>query len=63
MKKGEKVIINNFYDEKEQRGKKGIILRIIHDKDCIYAQSKWAEVKFEDNKTLIIPTCFIKEVA
>lgn len=61
MKKGEKVIINNFYDKKEQRGKEGIILRIIHDKDCIYAQSKWAEVKFENNKTMFIQTNFINK--
>lgn len=63
MKKGEKVIINNFYDKEEQRGKKGIILRIIHDKDCIYAQNKWAEVKIENDKTMFIQTCFINEVA
>ena len=62
MKKGEKVIINNFYNEKKQRGKEGIILRIIHDKDCIYAQSKCAEVKFENNKTMFIQTNFINKV-
>ena len=62
MKKGGKVIINHFYYKKEQRGKEGIILRIIHDKDCLYAQSKWAEVKFENNKTMFIQTCFIDEV-
>ena len=64
MKKGEKVIINNSYDKKELRGKEGIILRIIHDKDCIYAQSKWAEVKFENDKNnKFIQTCFLNEVA
>ena len=63
MKKGTKIIINNYYDKKEQRGKKGTILRIIHDKNCLYPQSKWAEVKFENNKIMLIRTCFINEVA
>lgn len=63
MKKGEKVIINNFYDKQEQRGKRGIILRIIHDKDCIYTQGKWAELKFGNNETMFIRTCFINKEA
>lgn len=63
MKKGEKIIINNSYDKKELRGKEGIILRIIHDKDCIYAQSKWAEIKLKNNETKTIQTCFINEIA
>lgn len=63
MKKGMKVEILHYYYDKDLIGKKGIVTNIYHDKNCIYAQNKWAKLKFEDNKTLIIPTCFIKEVA
>lgn len=62
MKKGAKVEILDYYYNKNFVGKKGIVTNIHHDKDCIYAQTIWAKLKFEDNKTLIIPTCFIREV-
>lgn len=60
MKKGTTVKILDYYYDKKYVGLKGTVTRIIHDKDCIYAQSKWAEVKL-DNGSLVIPTVFIIE--
>ena len=61
MKKGSNVIIQNYYD-KAINGLKGVITDIYHDKDCLYAQGKWAFVKFENGMAEILPTCFIKEM-
>ena len=61
MKKGTKVIVTNYYHNTELRGKKGTVLRILHDKDCTYAQHEHASVLFENNVNHIIPTLFLIE--
>ena len=62
MKKGTEIEILHYYYNKEHVGKKGIVINTYHDKDCIYAQNKYVRVKFKDNSTLTLPTCFIREV-
>jgi hypothetical protein len=55
------VIIQNYYD-KTINGLKGVITNIFHDKDCLYTQGKWAEVKLENGTQKILRTCFLRGI-
>lgn len=61
IKLGDKVKVTNFYYNRELINMSGKVLHLIHDTDCIYNQSKWATVLFNDNKTYTIPIQFLIE--
>lgn len=58
---GKNIIIQNYYD-KTINGLKGVITNIYHDKYCLYAQGKRAEVKLENGIQKTLRTCFLREI-